>query len=278
MDGVITINGHTTTWDGDISVHAVDDDTSKNLVITENGRLNSGRDLTLHTYNGSIEITDDTLAKRNLNVIVDNKGDIEFKRDVIVGGDVNIMTDDGDITMGKRTDNGTTEFHTVTSLGGSIDIETGKGNISIGHNAANDPTLVAEQNIMLSAKDGTITVDGKTETKQGDITVEALDKETTQNIVIRQNGILDSARDLTLHTYNGGIEVTDSTLAKRNIRIIVDNQGDITFGRDINVVGDVAVETGTGTISVAKKIKSQEGSVDILTKQGNIRIGDNGAV
>ena len=276
MDGVITINGHTTTWDGDISVHAVDDDTSKNLVITENGRLNSGRDLTLHTYNGSIEITDDTLTKRNLNVIVDNIGDVEFGRDVIVGGDVNIMTDNGDITMGKRADNGTTEFHTVTSLGGSIDIETGKGNISIGHNATNDPTLVAEQNIMLSAKDGTITVDGKTETKQGDITVEALDKETTQNIVIRQNGILDSARDLTLHTYNGGIEVTDSTLAKRNIRIIVDNQGDITFGRDINVVGDVAVETGTGTISVAKKIKSQEGSVDILTKQGNIRIGDNG--
>ena len=276
-NGVITINGHTMTQEGDITVHAVDFDDDNNIVITENGKLISTRDLTLHTYNGGIEVTDDTIANRNLNILVDNKGDIELGRDVVVGGDVTVKTGSGDITMGKQGAAGV-EVHTVTSTGGSIDIETGKGNISIGHNAANDPTIVAEKNVTLYAKEGIITVDGKTETKQGDITVHAHNEDPAagDNIVILHNGILDSGRDLTLHTYNGGIEVTESTLAKRNIKIIVDNQGDITFGRDINVVGDVSVETGNGNISVAKKVKSQQGSVDILTKKGNILIGDNG--
>ena len=276
-NGVITINGHTMTQEGDITVHAIDFDDDNNIVITENGKLISARDLTLHTYNGGIEVTDDTIANRNLNILVDNKGGIELGRDVVVGGDVAVKTGSGDITMGKRGAAGV-EVHTVTSTGGSINIETGKGNISIGHNAANDPTIVAEQNVTLYAKEGIITVDGKTETKQGDITVHAHNEDPAagDNIVILHNGILDSGRDLTLHTYNGGIEVTDSTLAKRNIKIIVDNQGDITFGRDINVVGDVSVETGNGNISVAKKVKSQQGSVDILTKKGNILIGDNG--
>ena len=277
-DGVITINGSTHTAEGDILVKAWDEKNDQNIVITHDGKLDSGRDLTLHTYNGGINVTDNTVAQRNLNVIVDNKGSIEFGKDVTVQGDVNLKTANGDITMGKRTDTGATEIHTVTSTGGSIDIETGKGNISIGHNAANDPTIVAKQNVTLYAKEGIITVDGKTETKQGDITVHAHNEDPAagDNIVILHNGILDSGRDLILHTYNGGIEVTDSTLAKRNIKIIVDNQGDITFGRDINVVGDVSVETGNGNISVAKKVKSQQGSVDILTKKGNILIGDNG--
>ena len=186
------------TQEGDITVHAIDFDDDNNIVITENGKLISARDLTLHTYNGGIEVTDDTIANRNLNILVDNKGDIELGRDVVVGGDVTVKTGSGDITMGKRGAAGV-EVHTVTSTGGSIDIETGKGNISIGHNAANDPTIVAEQNITLYAKEGIITVDGKTETKQGDITVHAHNEDPAagDNIVILHNGILDSGRDLT---------------------------------------------------------------------------------
>ena len=276
-DGVITVRGKTETAEGNITVEALNKADAQNIVIEQNGKLVSGQDLTLHTYNGDITVTDNTLAKRNLNVLVDNKGSIEFGRDVTVGGDVKVITGIGNVTMGKRAGNGITEVHTVTSTGGSIDIETGKGNISIGHNAANDPTVVAKQDVKLSARNGIITVDGKTETEQGDITVEALDKETDQNIVIKQNGVLDSGRDLTLHTYNGGIEVTDSTLAKRDLTVIVENRGGIAFGRDVDVTGNITVQTGSGDISVGKKVKSQQGSIDVSTKNGNIRIGDSGA-
>jgi DUF4097 and DUF4098 domain-containing protein YvlB len=95
---------------------------NQNIVIEQDGKLDSGRDLTLQTYNGDIKVTDNTKAEHDLNVIVDNKGSIEFEKDVTVQGDVNIKTAEGDVTMGKRKEDGSTEVHTVTSTGGSIDI------------------------------------------------------------------------------------------------------------------------------------------------------------
>ena len=287
-DGVITINGSTHTAEGDILVKAWDEKNDQNIVITHNGKLDSGHDLTLHTYNGGINVTDNTVAQRNLNVIVDNKGSIEFGKDVTVQGDVNLKTANGDITMGKRTDTGATEIHTVTSIGGSIDIETGKGNISIGQNAASDPTIVADQNVKLTTQDGIITVDGKTMTKKGDITVIARDEDdpSEQNLVITMRGELDAGTEkkenpdatgnLTLQVYNGDIKITDHTNATGDINVRVEHKGNITFGVDVNTDGDLNFEVDDGDVTINHTVTSTEGSIKISSREGNIRIGDNG--
>jgi hypothetical protein len=287
-DGVITINGSTHTAEGDILVKAWDEKNDQNIVITHDGKLDSGHDLTLHTYNGGINVTDNTVAQRNLNVIVDNKGSIEFGKDVTVQGDVNLKTANGDITMGKRTDTGATEIHTVTSTGGSIDIETGKGNISIGQNAASDPTIVADQNVKLTTQDGIITVDGKTMTKKGDITVIARDEDdpSEQNLVITMRGELDAGTEkkenpdatgnLTLQVYNGDIKITDHTNATGDINVRVEHKGNITFGVDVNTDGDLNFEVDDGDVTINHTVTSTEGSINISSREGNIRIGDNG--
>ena len=284
-DGVIIVNGRTNTAEGDILVQAWDEDTDQNIVITHNGKLDSGRDLTLHTYNGSIEVTGNTTAKRDLNVIVDNEGSIEFGKDVKVHGDVNLKTANGDITMGKRTDTGATEVHTVTSLGGSIDIETGKGNISIGQNAASDPTIDAYQNVKLTTQDGTITVDGKTMTKKGDITVIARDEDdpTEQNLVITMRGELDAGTDknpnatdvtgnLTLQTYNGDIKITDRTNATGDINAKVEHKGSIGFDVDVNTDGDLSFEVDEGDIYVGNSVTAT-GDISMTAVTGNINVG-----
>ena len=67
------------------------------------------------------------------------------------------------------------------------------GNINIGE-LADGNTITAKENIDLYVADGIITVNGKTETEQGDITViandEDMDDDTTQDLVINQNGKL----------------------------------------------------------------------------------------
>ena len=68
-------------------------------------------------------------------------------------------------------------------------------------------------------------MNGTTKTQEGDITVEALNKEKegTGSIEITHNGMLDSGHDLTLHTSNGSIDVTGNTLAKHDLSVTIDN-------------------------------------------------------
>lgn len=65
-------------------------------------------------------------------------------------------------------------------------------------------------------------------------------------------------------------------MAGGSLNVQVDNNGGVTFGRDIYAEGDVTANINAGDITVGKKIKSKAGSIDILTKDGNILIGDNG--
>ena len=287
QNGVIEVSGKTKTKKGDIIVLARDEDDTDNLIINMNGELDSGRDLTLSTYNGSIEVTDDTKAKQDLKVIVENKGDVEFWTDVTVKGDVNISTGEGDVTMGKSGTAGV-EVHTVTSTGGSINIETDKGNIDIGHNAANDPTIVAEQNVQLTTKDGIITVDGKTMTKKGDITVIARDEDdsTEQNLVITVNGELDAGTEkkenpdatdvtgnLTLQTYNGDIKITDHTNATGDISVRVEHKGSVSFERDVTTTGALTFEVDDGNVTVGKSLTADK-EITLASGKGKVEIGE----
>ena len=334
-DGVITINGSTHTAEGDILVKAWDEKNDQNIVITHNGKLDSGHDLTLHTYNGGINVTDNTVAQRNLNVIVDNKGSVHFQENVDVTGAVSAEVKDGDITIGKtiksgqgidmKTGSGNITVGQDVTSGTTVNLTSGKGNITvgdkttgtgnvtangnvnltvtegnidivktvasengnvtakadqgdirIGSNGPEERTVYAKGDIDMSVTEGIIRIQGKTETADGDISMQAHNEQDNQNIVIEQDGKLVSGRDLTLHVYNGDIEVTDKTLAGKDFYAIVDNKGNISFERDVTTTGDLVFEVDDGDVTINHTVTSTEGSINISSREGNIRIGDNG--
>ena len=334
-DGVITINGSTHTAEGDILVKAWDEKNDQNIVITHDGKLDSGRDLTLHTYNGGINVTKNTVAQRNLNVIVDNKGSVHFQENVDVTGAVSAEVKDGDITIGKtiksgqgidmKTGSGNITVGQDVTSGTTVNLTSGKGNITvgdkttgtgnvtangnvnltvtegnidivktvasengnvtakvdqgdirIGSNGPEERTVYAKGDIDMSVTEGIIRIQGKTETADGDISMQAHNEQDNQNIVIEQDGKLVSGRDLTLHVYNGDIEVTDKTLAGKDFYAIVDNKGNISFERDVTTTGDLVFEVDDGDVTINHTVTSTEGSINISSREGNIRIGDNG--
>ncbi|MBR1493546.1 MAG: hypothetical protein IJ601_00640, partial [Acidaminococcaceae bacterium] len=310
-DGVITVTGKTETTHGDITVTALDDDTLQNLVIEQNGKLISGRNLTLKTYNGDIQVTDRTAAKQDLTVDIGNKGNIAFGVDVTVLGNIDMSTGDGDIFVGKdltaggktnlitgsgdivvgysgngdinageditiRTGSGKIDvIKTVVSDNGSVSITNKNGDILIGSNGVDEETIAAKQNITLNAENGVISVFGKTETKEGDIKVRAWDEGEEPDIVINQNGKLISGRDLKLEAYNGDIQVTDRTVAKRNLAVDIENSGNITFGVDVTVLGNIDMSTGAGDIFVGKDLTAG-GKTNLTAGSGDIVVGYNG--
>ena len=311
-DGVIKVQGKTETEEGDIFVNAHNEQDGANLVIEQDGKLLSGRDLTMSVYNGDIEVTGNTVAKRNMTVDVENRGNITFGVDVTVAGDIAMQTGTGDILVGRdltaggKADlltgagnivvgyngNGNVKANdditiktggngdvaivkTVVSANGSVDIDNQNGNILIGSNGPDVQTVAAKNNVQLSAKDGVIKVQGKTETEEGDIYVSAHSEQDGANLVIEQDGKLLSGRDLTLSVYNGDIEVTGNTVAKRNMTVDVENRGNITFGADVTVAGDIAMQTGTGNILVGRDLTAG-GKAGLQTGAGNIVVGYNG--
>ena len=313
-DGTIRINGTTKTQNGDITVYAHDEDKPDNIVITQNGKLDSARDLTLHSYNGGITVTKDTTAQRDLTVIVENEGNVKFAENVTVSGNIYAYAGKGDMTVGKgltadksifvktgsghvtvgakvtaKTDSvvvktgggnvtvgeditaGTTVelssnagditvgdadggnvkaegnidittkaggievVKTVVSDDGNVKVTSDYGNVRIGSNGADVRTVYAKGDIDVHVTEGVIQVQGKTETAKGNITMDAHNEKDVQNIVINQDGKLVSGQDLTLHAYNGNIQVTENTTAQRDLTVMIDNKGSVDFNKNVDV-------------------------------------------
>ena len=315
-DGTITVNGTTKTQEGSITVEALDDATNgtaaKNIVITHDGKLDSGLDLTLHTSNGGIDVTDDTLARQNLTVTVDNVGDVNFERNVDVTGNVVAKTGTGNITIGKTITTGQDVTMTAgtgdilvgedVTAGGKVKLDvTTSGNVIVGE-ADGTGKITADGAVDIATKNGGTTVKtsitstgdsvnitaqtgnikvgevptDNTKTQDGDITVESLDKEKkgTGSIEITHNGMLDSGRDLTLHTSNGSIDVTGNTLAKEDLTVTIENVGNVNFERNVDVTGNVVAKTGTGNISIGKTITTGK-DVTMTVGDGNILVGED---
>ena len=175
-----------------------------------------------------------------------------------------VTTGDGDIDIVKS----------VVSNDGSVTLQSDSGNIHVGDNGPDVDTVTAKENVTLKTVDGTIAVDGKTSTVEGDITVDAHDgnEEAGDNLVIAHNGQLISGRDLTLHTYNGNIEVTDDTTAQRNLILTVDNRGDVTFDRNVDVEGTISAEVKQGDLTIGKELNAGE-DISVKTGGGNIAVG-----
>ena len=165
------------------------------------------------------------------------------------------------------------------------------GNIHIGNNGPDTNTVTARENVSLVTENGKITVDGKTSTQKGDITLKAANKSyeagtSGQNIIINNgtdsngiehNGKVVANKNATLISVNSDLHVTDDVIAQNgNLNAITQKQGDISLDKEVTVNKDILMQADIGNITVGKNLESKEGSINVKTKEGNIRIGDNG--
>ena len=192
VDGTIAVDGKTSTVEGDITVDAHDEneEAGDNLVIAHNGQLISGRDLTLHTYNGNIEVTDDTTAQRNLILTVDNRGDVTFDRNVDVEGTISAEVKQGDLTIGKEL-----------NAGEDISVKTGGGNIAVGADVS------AGQDVAMTTGGGNITVgEDVTAGRNAELTTVAGD------IAVGSDGTgsVTAEKDVKVTTGDGDIDIVKS--------------------------------------------------------------------
>ena len=225
-------------------------------ITTENGDISIGKtvsseegNVNLQTGTGAILIGQDitaekdiTISSREGSVVV---GDINTGKDGDVlskTGNVSIQTGEGIVGIVK----------TVTAQQGSIDVQVGTGGVSIGNNGPGVETVTAYKNIDIGVDLGRIEIYGKTSTKTGDISMSAAENQYIpggQNIIIAQNGELDSARDARLTGRNGDLHVTDAVKATRNLDVTVLDEGDIALDRDVNVAGNTTItNTGRGSV------------------------------
>ena len=250
------------------------------------------QDMTMKTEKGNIYVGNTITANKGTVSMTAGEGDITVGEDVTAGKDVTMTVGTGNVTVGENDGTGkvkaagdvtiavetgnVTVKTSITSTEGSVAVGVAQGKITVGEvETAN--AIWAKNDIDLFVADGEITVNGKTETLDGDITVVALEKDgndvAERNVIITQNGKLDSGRDLNIHTYNGSIDVTGDTLAKQNLTVTVDNEGDVNFKENVKVKGTVTAEVGTGDITIGKKITAGN-DVNMTVKDGDIQVGE----
>lgn len=247
--GTIYIQGETSTVNGDITMKAGKDKYeggtgNGNFVIRDDGQVISGGGVGLYGRNGDIHITDLISAQKGLTASITEQGNVYFDTDVDVTENVDISTDKGKIDVG----------HTVNAETGTVKMQTRDGDISIGA----DVTAGSD-------------VDMKTAIK-GDITVGAEVTADTGSVKLQAG--------------DGDISIGADVIAGRDVKMKV-NTGDVTVGDGVtgdasssgkgDVVaknGDVTVDiSGKGNVSITKSVDSQNGSVSVKTKEGNINIG-----
>ena len=133
-------------------------------------------------------------------------------------------------------------------------------------------TVYAKGDIDVHVTEGVIQVQGKTETAKGNITMDAHNEKDVQNIVINQDGKLVSGQDLTLHAYNGNIQVTENTTAQRDLTVMIDNKGSVDFNKNVDVIGEVSATTKEGDIRIGETIDAGK-EIIMTTGSGNIAVG-----
>ena len=351
--GKITVDGMTSTEEGDITLKAASENytegaAGQNIIInndgiTHNGVVKSGNDATLITKNSDLVVTNDVTAQGTFYAKTEGEGDITLGENLNVQKDLSMSTDNGDITVGQTVTatqgsvgmtTGTGEItigedvtagnnvsvttgtgnvtvgsngkgsvtadkdvvvtvgkgdvdivKSVASTESSVDISTQDGNIHIGNNGPDVKTVTAKEDVTLETEKGKITVDGKTSTEEGDITLKAASENYTegaagQNIIINNdgithNGVVESGNDATLITKNSDLLVTDDVKAKGSLNTETQGKGNISLAKDVTVDNDITLQTDEGDIEVGKKVTSNNGSVDIKTGTGKITIGED---
>ena len=281
-----------------------------NIAFGQDGRLTSGHDAYLIAQNGDLLVTRNVTAENTFYAQTKGQGNITFGEDLTVKNNLSLSTETGNITIGNDVTSqqgnlsmqvgtgniqiGVNGYGSVTakkdidiaiskgnldiatalrSNDGSLTAKIGSGNIHIGDNGPDVETVTAWNNAALETGNGKIEVFGKTSTINGDIALKAAGSEYApgvSNIIIAQNGLLDSGRDLYMTGNNGDLHVTYASRAKRNLYAQVTGKGSLSYDT-VNVDGSLAARTETGSIVIAGEATGNY--VELGTGDGDISVG-----
>ena len=265
--------------DGDITANVMEGSIEVGAAVTS-----SEGNVSLQTGTGNIDVSGDITVGANKDVLLETKqGDIyvgtfiDEGQTVSANGSIGAAAGNMAGTVTVKTGEGTIDIlKSIAST--NIDVENSNGDIIIGVNKPSDETVTAKENISLVTKQGQIEIYGKTSTDDGDITMKAAansydEDNPGSNFIIGQYGELVSGRDITLEGQNGDIHVTDDIKAKRNINTTILEQGSLYFDTDIDVTGDVNLQTTRGNINIGHNVTSDK-SIKMETGTGDINIGN----
>ncbi len=269
--------------------------------VTYNASIVAGDSVLADVLEGDIYVGDDITAQNHVT-LTDGEGKITVGDTInTTAGNVTLTAIEGTVTVGEADGTGRIDaggnvaisaeksdpadtnlvdiLTSVESRNADVSVKTVNGNIHIGNNNNPDTeTVTAKGNVKLEAETGKIIIDGKTSTKEGDITMQAtsasyMPGEDGKNIIINQDGKLEAGRDANLIAVNGDLHVTDNVTAQRTLRAETRGQGDITLDKDVTVVKDMTMQTEKGNITVGKDITAKNGNVTINAKSGSVAVG-----
>ena len=221
--------------------------------------------ISMQTDKGDILIDGSVVAKNN---VVANIGKVDEKGDLVAG------TGQGNVLIAGS----------VESKNESVTVKTGEGRIEIGtkgegETVTEEKTVTAKKDVTVETGLGTIIIQGKTTTTNGDITMTAGKNSyqsgtDTGNFIIRDDGALISGSDITLNGRNGDIRITERIQATNGgIKVNVSKQGNVDFGSNVSVKDHVDISTDKGNIEVGKTITSTKGAVSLKSGDGDILVG-----
>ena len=263
------------------------------------------KDVTLKTEEGNIKVTKGIQSTEESVSVQTGKGDITVGRDKVVDGktitakkDVSVGTDlgtiyiqgetstvNGDITMRAGKDTYEVESDNVNfvirddgkvSSGGGVTLKGRNGDIHITNDISAKKGLTASiteqgnvyfdtdvdvtENVDISTDKGNINVGHTVNAKTGTVSLQT----GTGDISIGAD--VTAGSDVTMHVNNGDVTVGDGVTG--------DDAGSSGQGNVVAKNGDVTVDiSGKGNVGITKSVDSQNGSVSVKTKDGDINIG-----
>ena len=228
-------------------------------ITTESGIIAVGR--TVNSLEGTV----------NLQT---GKGDILIGKDITAGDAVTISSHDGAMIIGAASivDDGNVDGD-VLAKNGNVSIKTDKGSIDIlksvtAQNGEIDITIdsqgkirvddevQAAKDIAITAKEGNIEVGNNVNSTEGSICLQS----EIGDVLVGKD--VTAGKEVTISTHQGNVVVGDTNMG---------DAGDI-----LAKAGNVSIQTDKGNIGIVKTVTAQEGSIDILSGQGDILIGNNG--
>ena len=225
---------------------------SEGIII--DGRISAGNNIAANAKTNYIDILGDASldAGKDITLTI-SEGDVAINGTIISNnGNIKMNVDTGNVNiMGDSAKN----IPALEAAAGDIDIEVSNGNITIGDDTPENLTVFSDGDINMKAPNGVITISGKTKSDFGDINIITEKADTRVSTAYSEDGeqVLFAA--------------TDDT----------NKPGDVILNAEIEADRTVYITTSDGDIDINKKISVTNGTILILTANGNIRIEDNGA-
>ena len=224
-------NGQTIQALGNLNINAAKD-------VFVNGRITTGENLNITSSNGGIEVYGEgDITAENLTLTAGGTGNIDINGTVQANSGITISTETGNIELGEEKNSG--------------------------------DEITADQDINLTAQNGSITIKGETKSKSGNVTIKA----NNGTIAVTNAGDITANKNLTITaTGTGDIDVDGFVKSDKGGVTINTETGDIELGEagktkeTVIANSDVNITTGKGAINIKGDVNAK-GKIYV---QGNV--------